>query len=540
MVSGIARVIGVFGATVALALFAAAGAGAVSIQRIDEFSAPTFVSSDPSDPDRLLVTERLGTVQLVEGPVKTTFLDIRTLVGCPVEGCAGERGLMSVAPAPDFGETGVFYVFYGQEGSGDLKVDEFTANGDHALASTRRPVISIPHPDAPNHNGGQLQFGPEGNLFISTGDGGGGNDQYLQAQNLSTALGKILRIDPTPPAGGPGYAVPPGNPYPTAAPPADAIWSYGLRNPFRFSFDQLSGDLIIGDVGQAKREEVDYAPAAAPGQAGGAGDNYGWACREGLIQGPGGSLPEEGCTTGTFVDPVFEYSSEGNEGPCSIIGGYVARDESLGGLYGRYVYADLCAGDIRSLLLPASVPGSASGDRSEGIAPSGMAISFGEDSCGRLYVVIGTTVSRLIGATPAVCPPPAEAPLPGEDPGGGPGAPPTADEAPAPATPAETKLLSTLPAEPIVTSVRLKAEDDAVAPGRRVEITIQVLPCNGREGHRVRLLRGGRKAGSAKLNGRCVATFHPRVHRRSTFRARVPAVGRYLPARSTRLTISAD
>ncbi len=529
---------------IASALLGAAVAGAATQEPIGSFDQPIYVTSDPADPDRLLVVERRGTIKLVEGSEVTTFLDLTSLVGC-TGGCSGERGLMSIALAPDYSDSGHLYVFYAQNSTGVLQIDEFTASGDSAPLDSRRALLSIPHPQDDNHNGGQLQFGPEDNLFISTGDGGGGNDQYHQSQDLTTLLGKLLRIDPEPPAGGgQPYTVPAGNPFSGAAPGADEIWGYGLRNPFRFSFDRLTGNLTIGDVGQGAREEVDYAPVAAPGMAGGAGANYGWNCRQGFIAGPGTDLPGDGCTTTPFVDPVFDYPhidpEDGSAHGCSITGGYVVRDASLGDLYGRYVYTDYCAGEIRSLQLPAVLPGLASGDRSEQLTVANP-ISFGEDSCGRIYLMVqGGAVSRLVGPSPAACPPPEEEEPPDEE-----EEPPPGEEEPKDPPPKETPPpgttpgvpLSTVPPNPIVTGVRLRAASDKVAAGSRASLTARVLPCEGRAGQRVRLHRGGRRLGSAPLDEECRARFSPRVLRRSTFRVIVPAHGSYLPARSDRLTI---
>ena len=299
----------------------------------------------------------------------------------------GERGLLSVALAPDYPSTHHLYVFYTRSPDGALQIDEFTADGGSVAVSTRRPVLTIPHPTFFNHNGGQLQFGPDGMLYIGTGDGGSGDDPSGNAQNLESLLGKILRIDPRASGSAP-YTIPADNPF-----AGSPIWSYGLRNPWRFSFDRQTGDLLIGDVGQGEREEVDYAPAPAAGRAA----NYGWDCLEGTL--PGGE-PEPSCDGASgFVAPIFEYDHEG--GRCAITGGYVVRDQSLGDLFGRYLFADSCAGPIRSL-----VPGLpiASGARAEGLSVSGPS-SFGEDSCGRVYVAsLGTgEVSRFVGDAPASC-----------------------------------------------------------------------------------------------------------------------------------------
>ncbi|HEX6116245.1 MAG TPA: PQQ-dependent sugar dehydrogenase [Solirubrobacterales bacterium] len=377
--------IAIAGALAALAC-AAAPAGAATLEPVGRFSSPVFVTSDPNDAARLFVVERGGAIRLVAGGTTTTFLDVTTLA---VSG--GEQGLLSMAFAPDFAASGRFYVYYTSRPNGDIQIDEYTSDGDRADLSTRRPILTIPHRDAANHNGGQLQFGPDGYLYLATGDGGGGGDAFRNAQNTETLLGKVLRIDPLHPGGGAPYSVPSGNPFVGRA-GADEVWSYGLRNPYRFSFDRQTGALLIGDVGQGSREEVDYEPQPDAGR----GDNFGWSCREGLDAFP---TTDPLCAGASgFTNPIHDYTH--SSGGCSITGGYVARDPTLGDLTGRYVYADYCRGEIRSL-----VPGlpAASGDRSEGLSVSGPS-SFGEDACGHLYVVsLAGPVSRFAGDTPSPC-----------------------------------------------------------------------------------------------------------------------------------------
>jgi hypothetical protein len=251
--------------------------------------------------------------------------------------------------------------------------------------ATRRPLLTIEHSEFSDHYGGQLQFGPDGYLYISTGDGGCCGDPLENAQDLESLLGKVLRIDPRP-SGGDPYSIPPDNPF-VGEPGEDEIWSYGLRNPWRFSFDRLTWDLVIGDVGEDAWEEIDYAPAPTVGR----GMNFGWDCREGMHD-----YEPEGCT-GPFAEPVFEYPND--ETTCSITGGYVVRDPTLGDLYGRYLYADLCASELRSLELNAPL----GSDRFEhGL---GFPASFGEDSCARLYVMSFAMpqVYRLTGSEAPDC-----------------------------------------------------------------------------------------------------------------------------------------
>jgi hypothetical protein len=437
---------------------------------------------------------------------------------------------MSIALAPDFSTSGHLYADYAEEGMGELHVDELTASGDSAPLSTRRPVLSIPHSDAANHNGGQLEFGPDGYLYISTGDGGGGNDEFHNSQDHESLLGKILRIDPEKSGASP-YSVPPGNPFAGAPPPYDTIWSLGLRNPFRFSFDRLTGDMVIADVGQGAREEIDVAPSPGPGQVGGAGANYGWNCREGLIEGPADDLPGEGCATTPFVDPVFDYPHADPGGGaahgCAIIGGYVVRDPGLGELNGRYLYTDLCAGEIRSLKLPRTARGAACGDHSEGISVSGP-VSFGEDSEGRIYVVEGGgEISRIEGATPEEACTPKEEPPEGEPPGGG---EPVGPGGPGPGGPAGS-------GRPVGTALRVRVGRHRVRSGGQATLTVRVSPCAGRGDQLLQLNRGGRRLMSRRLDASCTARFRLRLFHDASFRVLAPATGDYLAARSARLAV---
>ncbi|MCW2987356.1 MAG: hypothetical protein JWM24_294 [Solirubrobacterales bacterium] len=484
---GVKRAIGTV--AISLALLAAGSAQALTLQPVGKgFAQPTYITSDPGNPGRLFVAEREGTIELVENGATTQFADLRSKVQCG-GGCTGERGLMSIALAPDFGTSRRLFVDYANNLDGTIHIDELTAEPDGRTASVTKlkPRLEIAHSESATHNGGQIQFGPDGNLYISTGDGGGANDQFHHAQDPGSMLGKILRIDPNS-----GSA---------------SIWSSGLRNPFRFSFDSLSGDMVIGDVGQGKREEIDLAPSPFPTVVGGGGANYGWNCREGLIAGPGDDLPPGQCATTTFVDPVFDYSHDpppgGGTAPCAIIGGYVVRDQSLGSLYGRYLYGDLCAGELRSL----NLANPSAGDRFEGIEANRLN-SFGEDSCGRIYVVEeGGGVYRLTGPNPAACP---ETFLP---------APPPAAKPPAP------------------TFVGIKAQRRRVEPGKAALLTVYVSPCSGRKGKPVELLRNGHRNGSRYLSRACTARFLPRIHQGTTFTAVTREEAGYLAGKSRQLTI---
>lgn len=468
-------------------------AQALSLQKIGSFGEPIFVTSDPGNPDRLFVVERQGIVVQVENGVLRQFADISSQTAV-----IGEGGLLSIALSPDFDQSGRFYLDYTDD-EGDIHVAEMQAGSAGAPLSSLRNLLTIPHPEDSNHYGGQLQFGPEGDLFISTGDGGGSNDEHHNAQNLGRLLGKILRIDPDPNGLTP-YTVPAGNPFPANPAPYDTIWAYGLRNPFRFSFDRASGALLIGDVGQDAREEVDYAPA--PGL--GAGANYGWNCREGFIEGP---AEDEGCEEApadAFTEPIFDYPHENPEDGgaygCAIIGGYVARGPGLGDLYGRYLYGDLCTGEIRSLLpaLPLAL-----GDRSEGLEVENLN-SFGEDSCGRLYAVSGNgPVYRIVGPETATCP--------------------TSSPQPQPLTPS---------------FVGIRKLSRKVLRHRRVLIGVWVAPCtDARRGDPVSLWRGRALVGTRHLDRVCSARFRPRISRRSGFRATIKAEAGFDAAISRKLTI---
>jgi glucose/arabinose dehydrogenase len=382
-----------------------ATAAAQSLEPIGDFESPVHVTSDPN-PERLLVVEQGGRIVLSEQGAQSEFLDLDA-AGLVLAG--GERGLLSVALAPDHASSGRLYVFYTRDGPGDqrgdLQIDEFTASGDSAPVASRRPVLTIDHEQEGNHNGGQLQFGPDGYLYIATGDGGGSGDPYENGQDLRSLLGKILRIDPRA-AGSQSYSIPADNPFVGVA-GKDEIWSYGLRNPWRFSFDRETGDLLIGDVGQSAWEEVNYDPAPRAGR----GVNFGWDCREGRHD----FEFDAGCPPRTqLTDPILEYPNV--SGPAAVTGGYVVRDPSLGELYGRYVYADVYSGPLRSLVpaLPDALE-----DRPEPLTVQNP-VSFGEDSCARLYVASATgSVSRIVGDEPAECDvePPPPPPQPEAEPG---------------------------------------------------------------------------------------------------------------------------
>jgi glucose/arabinose dehydrogenase len=360
--------------------------GGVGLKKIGEFESPIFVTGAPGYPQLLFVVERAGKIVVLDHGKRLAkpFLDISDQTTTDVE-----RGLLSVAFPPDYRQSGLFYVYYTNL-EGNIRIDEFKrATPTRADPGSQRQVIEIPHPVNANHNGGQLQFLGQ-DLYFGTGDGGSGGDPPNNAQNRGVLLGKLLRIDPRA-SGGKPYTIPAGNPFagPGSSRGRDEIYSYGLRNPFRFSFDTLGGGpprIVIGDVGQNRFEEIDYTTVAAA-----RGANFGWDALEGYkpYTEENGGTPNPGGT----VKPVFAYSHDRGGGSCSVIGGYVVRDRSLPSLYGRYVYADLCEGQLRSLALHL---GRAGEDRKLGLhvdSPS----SFGEDLAHHVYVAsLEGPVYRLV------------------------------------------------------------------------------------------------------------------------------------------------
>jgi glucose/arabinose dehydrogenase len=351
---------------------ALAGAGRLELHEIGTFQDPVYVDGAPGFHRLLFVVEQPGRISVLRSGHRLAhpFLDLRGRVNWD----GGERGLLSVAFPPDYKRSRRFYVYYTNE-AGDNEVDEFKrARNDpaRALPSSRRRVLDIPHPGEANHNGGQLQFGPDGYLYIGTGDGGGAGDSGDNARHLDVLLGKILRIDPRR-RGDRAYTVPAGNPFIGDRGARPEIYAYGLRNPWRFSFDRRRGAIVIGDVGQSHEEEVDYVTVRDA-----RGANFGWPEYEGnSISDPNRPDPNPDPPRPTF--PILTYThSEG----CAIVGGYVVHDPGLPALDGRYLYSDLCSGEIRSVL---PHPGRASQDRSTELdlrTPT----SFGVGRRGHVYV----------------------------------------------------------------------------------------------------------------------------------------------------------
>jgi glucose/arabinose dehydrogenase len=343
-----------------------ASAAQARLVSIGRFASPTYVTAPAGDRDRVFVVEQRGTIRVVRDgrELDRPFLDIRRIVSC-----CGERGLLSMAFPPDYATSRLFYVYF-TGGGGDIVVREYRASADDpdlAAGGSGRTVIRIRHRRFANHNGGQLQFGPDGFLYVGTGDGGGAGDILRNAQDRRSLLGKLLRIDPRR-SGSRSYRVPRDNPF-RGRRGRRQIYAYGLRNPWRFSFDRETGDLTIADVGQNAVEEVNFVRRGR-----GRGANFGWNRFEGRRRFRRGRAPGH-------VPPVLQrFHSQGN---CTIIGGYVVRDRALGDLYGRYVYGDLCDGRLRSARLR---PGRARGDRRIGVTVRQLS-SFGEDGLGRVYAV---------------------------------------------------------------------------------------------------------------------------------------------------------
>jgi glucose/arabinose dehydrogenase len=335
-----------------------------------EFQSPVYLThsgEDPSGTSHLFIVEKAGRIRLVENGVvqPTPFLDITDRVGSE----KNEQGLLSVAFPPDFATRGLFYVDYTDRRGNTVIARYRLLDGDPPQAdpASEQRILQIEQPAA-NHNGGQLQFGPDGYLYIGTGDGGQAGDPWGNAQNPDVLLGKILRINV---AGTETYIVPDSNP-PLIQPGArPEIWATGLRNPWRFAFDRATGDLYIADVGQNLYEEVDVQPASSPG-----GENYGWD----VMEGSHCFEPPAGCNRSGLVLPVVEYDH--GQG-CSITGGYVYRGTRYPQMAGVYFFGDFCSGTIWGLQQDASGEWTTALLLNTDVNIS----SFGEDAAGEVYVI---------------------------------------------------------------------------------------------------------------------------------------------------------
>lgn len=358
----------------------AAGTGStgIALQMVnDQLTSPVFATHAGDGSGRLFVIEKTGTIAILKDGQRTAapFLDISSLI----TDNGSEQGLLGLAFHPKYSENGIFFVYY-TASNGDNTLARYKVSSSPDAADPSSGVVMFKQEDpAPNHNGGMLAFGPDGYLYVGLGDGGGAGDTYGNAQNRNTLLGKLLRLDVDK---GDPYAIPTDNPWPEGGDARPEIWAYGLRNPWRFSFDRDTGDLYVGDVGQNQYEEIDMQPAGAKG-----GTNYGWNTREAMH-----CFRSNSCASDGLVDPVAEYSHD--EG-CSVTGGYVYRGTAMPGMVGTYLYGDYCSGTIWGLRRDAGGQWQASKLLSSGTNLS----SFGEDQDGELYVVdLSGKLYRIVGA----------------------------------------------------------------------------------------------------------------------------------------------
>jgi glucose/arabinose dehydrogenase len=345
-----------------------AGSG-VALEEIGTFDEPVFLTSPPDD-ERQFVVEKGGTIRIVGEDAP--FLDVSDRIST-----GSEQGLLGLAFAPDYATSGLFYVYYTAQDAANTLAEFRQADAGRADPDSERILISQPD-DEPNHNGGMIAFGPDDMLYVGMGDGGGGGDQHGEIGNgqaLDTLLGKILRIDPE--GGEQPYTIPEDNPFVGREGARGEIYAYGLRNPWRFSFDRTTGDLTIGDVGQNAVEEINWVR-----QGEGSGANFGWRVFEGSERFTEGEEAEGA------VEPVIDESH--GDGNCSIAGGYVVRDPKLSAYRGKYLYGDLCRSQLRLAELPDGEP------EDSGLEVSSLS-SFGEDAQGRVYALsLDGPVYRLV------------------------------------------------------------------------------------------------------------------------------------------------
>jgi len=343
------------------------GNGGVTLTKLGDFDEPLYLTQPRGESADLFVVQRGGQIRVIHNGkvLPQPFLDVGNLITTAGQ----EQGLLSMAFAPDYAKSGRFYVDY-TDTNGDTRVVEYRRSAGNPLRAdpgSARKILGVNQPFE-NHNGGLVLFGPDGDLYIGLGDGGSAGDPQRNGQNLGTLLGKILRIDPRPQGGKP-YGIPKGNPFVGRAGARPEIFEYGLRNPWRFSFDPANDAELIGDVGQDNFEEVDYLPRGRQ-----AGVNLGWSAFEAFAR-----YNKDQSAPGAIL-PIFAYGTH-SDGNCSITGGYVVRDPGLRSLYGRYLYGDFCAGQLRSLI--PSLPKAAD---EKALGPTVAALSsFGEDSAGRVY-----------------------------------------------------------------------------------------------------------------------------------------------------------
>jgi glucose/arabinose dehydrogenase len=340
---------------------------------------PLFLTAPPADPSRLFVVEKGGRIRVIRNDslLGAPFLDLSGRVAT-----GGEQGLLGLAFHPAYAQNRVFVINY-TNSQGDTRISTFRAGAspDVADPASERVILAVDQP-FDNHNGGMLAFGPDGMLYIALGDGGSGGDPQGNGQNRNVLLGKILRLavadDGT-------ASVPADNPFAGQAGARPEIWSYGLRNPWRFSFDRATGDLYIGDVGQNAVEEIN---ASTDVSQFGRGANYGWN----IVEGNSCFSPATGCSRAGLTAPVLTY---GHGQGCSVTGGYVYRGSAIPSLAGHFFYADFCAGWVRSFRLAGALP--MEEQEWASLRPGGQVPSFGEDARGELYILsTNGTVHRIV------------------------------------------------------------------------------------------------------------------------------------------------
>ena len=354
-------------------IYATAGALRLALQEVvSGLSAPLFLTAPAGDP-RLFIVEQAGSIRIVQNGIvlATPFLDISSRITA-----GGESGLLSMAFDPQYASNGFFFIYF-TDLNGDIAIERFRVSSGNPNLADPAPlrILTIAHRDFDNHNGGLVAFGPDGFLYIGTGDGGGGGDTLGNGQNLTALLGKLLRIDVSNASASQPYAIPSLNPFVGQANRRGEIWAYGLRNPWRYAFDAATGFLYIADVGQGRIEEVNVAAAAT------AGVNYGWNIIEGSLCYPGDPCDKQGLTL-----PVLEYAHDANGG-CSITGGRVYRGSAIPELRGRYFYSDFCNGWLRSFVYS---NGTAAEQIDWNILNVGQIFSFGEDAQKELYMLTST------------------------------------------------------------------------------------------------------------------------------------------------------
>ncbi len=345
--------------------------------------APLLVTFAPGDAERVFVVNQNGKIHLIKNDVLLSqpFLDITALTGR-----FGERGLLGLAFHPQYATNGWFFINY-TDASGDTQVVRYTvsSNPDVADSASATPILTLAQPFS-NHNGGCIRFGPDGYLYIATGDGGSGGDPGNRAQNGQVLLGKMLRLDVD---HGLPYTIPPTNPFVQDPAVRDEIWALGLRNPWRFNFDPLTGDMYIADVGQNQWEYVHFEPAGDPG-----GRNYGWR----IVEGSHCFNPSVGCNMTGLEMPIYEYGHAGSPFHCGIIGAEVYRGRSMASMHGRFFFSDICSTQLWSFRY---TPGIGVQDFVDHTAESGIhgsGTSLGVDFDGELYICRGSTVERVVPA----------------------------------------------------------------------------------------------------------------------------------------------